>query len=175
MEYAQAGTGARDNDATRQARRGRINDLATSIDVPDESLRYVRYVEAIVRLDRDNDGIAERYRAVMLGETPKLISLEPGDDCYYVISSPIRRPHEPIGAGQAENLIDIQDQLTALLRGWLNGLNRANNPREVVSVDDTTAYESIQSPFGGPIRAMIGRKPTGWIEASAGGATGPRL
>lgn len=136
-----------------QARRGRTSGMVTASDVPDPALQYVRFVEAIVRLDRDGDGIAERYRTIMLGEMPEVISLEPGDDCYYVVASPLRRPHEPIGDGQVETLIDIQDQMTALLRGWLNSLNRSNTPREVVADNDETAYNDLLSPFGGPVRA----------------------
>ena len=142
-----------DSDATAQARRGRASGRIAASDVPDDSLKYVRVCEALVRLDRDNDGIAERYRALMLGDAQELVQLDPGDDCYYVLASPIRRPHEPIGDGVAETLIDIQEQLTAALRGWNNSMNRANNPREVVSDTDTSAYLDMQSPFGGTIRS----------------------
>ena len=153
-EHATGSIQSGHSDAAAQARRNRTANRTAASDVPDESLKYVRVCEALVRLDRDGDGVAERYKALMLGEAQELISLDPGDDCYYVLASPIRRPHEPIGDGVAEILTDVQDQLTALMRGWINNMNRANNPREVVSSSDTDAYEDMISPFGGPIRAQ---------------------
>ena len=123
--------------------RGRQN-FNVSQDVPDDSLQYVRYIETIVRLDRDEDGIAERYRAIMLGDGPEPLALLPGDDCYYIVASPYRRPHEPIGNGAVEEAIDLQDQMTALVRGWINNMNRANEPREIVSSSDLIGYESLK-------------------------------
>ena len=140
------------NDRVATAVRGRGNTTSAQ-DVPDDSLQYVRYVEAIVRLDRNGDGIAERYRAIMLGEGPEPLALLPGDDCYYIVASPYRRPHEPIGNGAVEEAIDLQDQMSALVRGWINNMNRANEPREVVSSSDAPGYDSLKSPFGGPIRS----------------------
>ena len=129
-----------DNDTVATAVRGRQN-FNVSQDVPDDSLQYVRYIETIVRLDRDEDGIAERYRAIMLGDGPEPLALLPGDDCYYIVASPYRRPHEPIGNGAVEEAIDLQDQMTALVRGWINNMNRANEPREIVSSSDLIGYE----------------------------------
>lgn len=153
MEYASGNIRPFNNDSTAQARRGRSSGMLVASDVPDASLRYVRVCEALVRLDRDEDGIAERYRALMLGDAQELIQLDPGDDCYYVLASPIRRPHEPIGDGIAESLIDIQEQLTAALRGWNNSMNRSCNPREIIDENDANAHQDMQSPFGGPIRS----------------------
>lgn len=153
LQHATAGMVVGDNDGARQARRNRLTSMMTGTDVPDDSLRYVRRVEAMVRLDRDNDGIAETYKALLLGESPELISLDPGNDCFYIIASPIRRPHEPVGDGVAETLIDIQDQLTACLRGWYNSMNRASHPREVVSSTDTEAMADLESPFAPYIRS----------------------
>jgi hypothetical protein len=141
-----------DNDTVATAVRGRQNRM-TSTDIPSEALQYVRYIEVIVRLDRDQDGIAEKYRAIMLGDGPEPIALLPGDDCQFIVSSPYRRPHEPIGNGAVEEAIDLQDQMTALVRGWINNMNRANEPREIVSSSDMIGYESLKSPYAGPIRS----------------------
>ena len=89
----------------------------------------------------------------MLGDGPEPLALLPGDDCYFIVASPYRRPHEPIGNGAVEEAIDLQDQMTALVRGWINNMNRANEPREVVSSSDAPGYDSLKSPFHGPIRS----------------------
>lgn len=139
--------------AVEVARRGRT-DRKVQHDTPDPALDYVRTVEACARADGDGDGRAERYRVLMLGDDPEPVAAVEADDLYYIVASPFRRPHEPVGAGLAEVEIDLQDQLTALARGILNSLNRANNPREVVQDTDTGAYEDLKSPLSGPIRAM---------------------
>jgi hypothetical protein len=122
----------------------------------DGSLDYVRIVEAIVQLDGDGDGVAERYRVLCLGDNFELYSADPADDCGYVVGSPFRIPHEPIGAGIGEKLTDLQDIKTSLTRDSLNNFRRANHVREIVDPDDHDAYADMKSQFGGPIRARPG-------------------
>jgi hypothetical protein len=137
------------NNWGRRQRADQLNQTATG----DSSLDYVRVVEAVVQLDGDGDGIAERYRVLCLGDNFELYSADPADDCDYVVGSPFRRAHEPIGAGIAEKLTDLQDIKTSLARASLNNFHRANEPREVVSEDDINAYSDIKTKFGGPVRS----------------------
>lgn len=136
------------NTEARFARRGRTNGQTFASDIGDPSLDYVRVVEAIVQIDTDGDGIAERRRVLMLGDFPEVIDIGPGDDCYFVVGSPYRRPHEPIGKGVAEEVIDLQDSKTKLARGWINNINRANTPRPAIKDSDTAAYMDLKSPLG---------------------------
>lgn len=136
------------NTAAATARRGRSNDQTFASDIGDPALDYVRVVEAVVQVDTDGDGIAERRRVLMLGDMPEVVAMSGGDDCYYIVGSPYRRPHDPIGMGVAEAVIDLQDDKTRLTRGIHNNINRANTPRQVISADDAEAYRDLKGPLG---------------------------
>lgn len=155
------------NDEATTARRGRANDQAFASDIGDPALDYVRVVEAIVQVDTDGDGIAERRRVLMLGDMPELVTMSGGDDCYYIVGSPYRRPHEPIGMGVAEAVIDLQDDKTRLTRAIHNNINKSNTPRLVVSADDTSAIADVKSPLGPNGSGMIrteGRIPLAFLQ-----------
>jgi hypothetical protein len=158
-EYA-GRSGSNDmNTEAQVARRGRANNQTFASDIGDPALDYVRVVEAIVMLDTDGDGIAERHRVLMLGDSPKVVKMKAGDDCYYIVGSPYRRPHEPIGTGVGEAVIDLQEDKTRLTRGIHNNINRSNTPRPVVLADDATAIGDLKSPLGPNGSGMI-RKDT---------------
>ena len=136
------------NTEAREARRGRFNSQTFASDIGDPALDYVRVVEAVVQLDTDGDGLAERRRVLMLGDSPKLIDIAAGDDLYFIVGSPYRRPHEPIGMGVGETVVDLQDDKTRLTRGIHNNINRSNTPRPVIQADDSSAYQDLKSPLG---------------------------
>ena len=152
MEHAGGGyAGASKAQQARLARRGRLNDdMRPSLG--NDALEYVRVIEGVARLDTDGDGKAEPWRVLLLGDNPEPIDMVEGDDCYFIVGSPFRRPHEPIGMGLAESVADIQEQKTALVRGVINSMNRSNAPREVISETDHNAYHDLTSPIAGPIR-----------------------
>lgn len=143
------------NTEAATARRGRSNNMTFASDIGDPALDYVRVVEAIVQVDTDGDGIAERRRVLMLGDMPEVVAMSGGDDCYYVVGSPYRRPHEPIGMGVAEAVIDLQEDKTRLTRGIHNNINRSNTPRPVVGADDAAAIQDLKSPLGPNGSGMI--------------------
>lgn len=152
-QYISGGGKTGRSTSVELARRGRLSD-PNRADVPDPSLKYVRTIEGRATADADGDGVAETYRVLLLGDDPEPVVAVEGDDLYYVVSSPFRRPHEPFGSGLAEVEMDLQDQLTSLVRGIMNSLNRANNPREIVMDGDIGAYEDLRSPLAGPIRSI---------------------
>jgi hypothetical protein len=117
----------------------------------DSALDVLRLVEAVVRLDRDGDGIAESYRVLCLGDEHTLVQAKETDEYGYIVSSPYRVPHEPIGTGIVEETMDLQDIQTSLMRDSLNNFRRANHPREVVRAGDTEAYIGLKSWYAGPI------------------------
>lgn len=152
MEHAGGGdAGTAKSQQARLARRGRLTD-GMRPSLGNDALEYVRVIEGVARLDTDGDGKAEPWRVLLLGDSPEPIDMVEGDDCYFIVGSPFRRPHEPIGTGLAESVADIQEQKTALVRGVINSMNRSNAPREVISETDHNAYHDLTSPIAGPIR-----------------------
>ena len=157
METALEHAGVRPDDysGVRLARTQRTGTAAAlAPGTEDRSLEYVRVVEALVSIDSDGDGVTERHRVLCLGEGFELVSVTPGDDCEYIVASPFRLPHEPVGRGIVEELTDLQDVKTSLVRDWLNNFRRSNHPREILPSEDIDAYTDLKSWFGGPIRAM---------------------
>lgn len=135
----------------RFARRGHADRLRTGNE--DQSLDWVRVVQAVVKIDRDGDGIAESYRIIALGDEFDLYDAQASDDCSYIVGSPFRKPHEPIGTGIIEEMMDLQDAQTSLIRSSLDNYRRANHPRPVVSTNDVDAYQDLMSWYSGVVRA----------------------
>ena len=133
------------------ARRGHSDRLRTGNE--DQSLDWVRVVQAVARIDRDQDGIAESYRIIALGDEYELYDAQLADDCVYIVGSPFRRPHEPIGMGIVEEMMDLQDVQTSLVRSSLDNYRRANHPRPVVGTQDADAYQDLMSWYSGVVRS----------------------
>jgi hypothetical protein len=91
-----------------------------------------------VKVDYDNDGIAEWRRVFMGGND--ILENEEVDDHEYSIWSPILLPHRIIGMALADPVTPIQDIKTSLTRQYLDSLYIANNPTtfavEGVNLDD---------------------------------------
>jgi hypothetical protein len=120
--------------------------------VPVEGLKWVEYIDVLVRLDRDGDGIPELTRCVLLGSAHELKTTEKVDASDYSWWSPIRIPHSPIGFALADITTDLQDQGTAVLRGLLDNIYLANTPRQwavqnQINLDDLSDFR-----FGATIR-----------------------
>lgn len=134
--------------------RNREQRGAQPYDVPgDDSLEWVRVVEAVVLHDRDGDGMAERYRVLALGDKPEVVAAFEDDSVGFVVSSPYEVPFRPVGRGVPERTFDLQDMSTSTVRSIYDNFRRAINPREIVTGDDNTAYQDLTSWFPGPIRA----------------------
>lgn len=152
LEFAADNTASERGDEVRRARGGDEDARTNDAGDRDPSLGYVTYIEAVIRLDVDGDGIAERYHVVALGEEADVVTMDRRDDVHYVVDSPYEVPHKIIGEGVVERTIDLQDMATSLYRAVLNNLHRSMHPREVVAGDDEEALRDLMSIFGGPIK-----------------------
>jgi hypothetical protein len=118
----------------------------------DESLQWVRTVDARIMVDRDRDGVAEAWRVIALGEPLEIVSAveDPGSDTI-VVGSPFPRPHRVIGEGIVENTMDLQEIGTSIVRRTLDNFARSINPRLAVAGGDDTVFDALQSWFGGAV------------------------
>jgi hypothetical protein len=161
LEYAGEDDQTNRGDEVARARTGDEQHVNSNNATDDPALQFVTYIEAIIRLDADRDGIAERYRVVALGNEAEVVTMELADDVHFVIDSPYERPHRIIGDGVVEKTMDLQDMATSLYRAVINNLNRSISPREVVTGDDAEALQALESVFRGPIPAQTGTT-IGW-------------
>jgi len=117
---------------------------------PDPSMRRIKVREVWIRTDRDGDGIAELRHVVVVGTT---VLLDEEADCIPLVafsSKPL--PHQHYGESFYDELKEVQDVKTALLRGVLDSLYIANSPRFAVNADRVNLDDLLVSRPGGIVR-----------------------
>jgi hypothetical protein len=126
---------------------------------PDPSMRRVKCREVWIRTDRDGDGIAELRHVVVVGSTVLLD--EEAEMIPLVAFSAKPLPHQHYGESFFDELKEIQDVKTALLRGVLDSLYLANSPRYGVNTDRVNLDDLLVSRPGGIVR--VDGEPMGAI------------
>lgn len=123
----------------------------------------IEVIEAYVRFDYDDDGIAEMRKVVVAGVTGSRepLSNEPWTEEVPFVSltgQPV--PHRWMGRSVFDNVGDLQRVKTALLRSALDNTYAQNRPqREVIDKEIINPDEVLNPTFGGVIRV----KSTGAI------------
>ena len=157
-----------DQSLARNTRDGSIGTLTARNDRSDAE-REIDLMELWIRIDVDGDGIAELRRVVCAGNgnTPtKLISHEPAARKPFAIASPILMPHRLGGISLAETVEDIAQIHTHILRAYLNGLNLAQRPRQIVLGNETSG------PLA-DIDQLLSVVPGGYVTEYTAGAIRP--
>lgn len=127
----------------------------------DKSQDWIRVVDARVRIDMDDDGVAEDYMVLCIGEGLEVARFEPDPkSSFMMIDSPYRKPGYIIGSGVAENMMDLQDQMTAYHRRLQDSLNRSVAARWLTDSSDPKTMNDLVSWFGGPVRVNQGAMVT---------------
>lgn len=139
-----------------------------------KALEEVMIWEVYVRVDQDEDGVAEIYRVVfgeqgdgMVQSSPRhiVLGLEAVDSAPYADVVMERDPHQFEGHSIYEDTRDIQRVKTALLRATLDNLYAQNNQRPVVDLSRVDDPESVTNgKFGQPIFVKGGMSPRDVIE-----------
>ena len=127
--------------------------------VTERMLQEVDYYEVYVRIDKDDDGIAELRRVVMAGGTGQenILEDEYWDDVPFADIACERRPHQWEGASVADDVTEIQRVKTVLLRQTLDNLYWQNMAQPAVQEGAIENPESVLNPqFGLPIRIKRG-------------------
>jgi hypothetical protein len=119
----------------------------------DKSLWYVLKVEHFIRYDSDNDGIAELHRIVTLGEGFDYICEdEIVPEAGFAVGSPVRMPHAVIGMSVCDQVLDLQDLKTNVLRGTLDSLAQAIFPAMAVVENAVNMADVLSTEVGRVIR-----------------------
>lgn len=112
-----------------QARRDKTDDQ-TSAHAGDKSQDLILLREAYIKVDFDDDGIAELRQVFSSGQT--ILSNEVVDRQPFHILCPHPLPHKHFGLASGEKVDDLQDLNTTILRQTLNNLYHSNNPSHAV-------------------------------------------
>jgi hypothetical protein len=145
-----------DQDSEEDARR---QEVLSQDDTDAKAMQEVEYYDLLVRVDFDNDGIAELRRIVYAGAIDHryLLENEECDDVYYGDIACERRPHQWEGTSIFDDVAEIQKIKTVLLRQTLDNLYWQNNLQDVVEEGAILNPEAVLNPqFGMPIRVKQG-------------------
>ena len=124
-----------------------------------KSMQEVDYYDLLIRVDYDDDGIAELRRIVFAGGLTEqyLFENEEWDEVNYADIVCERRPHQWEGNSVTDDVAEIQRIKTVLLRQTLDNIYWQNNLQPVVQEGRITNPEAVTNPkFGLPIRVSDG-------------------
>lgn len=137
----------------------RRRDVFNNDEQAAKALQEIDFYELLVRVDYDDDGIAELRRLVFAGglKEDNLLENTEWDDINYADVVCERRPHQWEGNSIADDTMDIQRIKTVLLRQTLDNLYWQNNLQPVVQEGMIENPEAVTNPaFGLPIRVKAG-------------------
>ncbi len=124
-----------------------------------KALQEVDYYELYVKIDADDDGIAELRRLVFAGGLAEvnLLEDEEWDEVPFADLITERRPHQREGNSVTDDMAEIQRVKTVLMRQTLDNLYWQNNQQPIVQEGTIENPESVLNPkFGQPIRVGQG-------------------
>lgn len=151
-----AGADSMEEDVERQSRR---EENTTDKTAPDPALQEVDYYELYVRLDMDDDGIAELRRMCFAGGVGEknLLDNEECDEVQFYDIVAERRPHQWEGNSVADDIAEVQRIKTVLLRQTLDNIYWQNNLQPIVQEGTVENMNAVMNPaFGLPIRVGQG-------------------
>lgn len=146
---------ADDDDTEADARR----DVSRSQDEAQRANDAIDYYDLYLRVDMDGDGIAELRHMCFaggLGEKNLLVD-EECDEVQFADVAVMRQPHQWEGVSMADDLADVQQVKTVLMRQTLDNIYWQNNPQPLMQDGVISNPEAVFNPeFGLPIRVRQG-------------------
>jgi len=122
--------------------------------VEDESVELIEISECYMKIDLDDDGIAELNKITVCGhESPtEILSIESLDYSPWVATTGILMPHKFRGLSIYDRLKQVQDQKTTLWRNILDNIYFQNNSRTLVVESQVNLDDLTVSRPGGIVR-----------------------
>jgi hypothetical protein len=124
----------------------------------DKSMREITVHECYMRVDWDDDGIAELRKVTVGGPAYEILRYKDGTEANEEVAdhpfadlTPIRMPHKVFGRSLAELVQDIQYIKTSILRQLLDNMYNINNGRAAIS-SKVNLDDYLDNKVGAPIR-----------------------
>ena len=115
----------------------------------------VLFGEVYVRFDYDGDGLAELNRLDVIGDNFEILGEpEPVDEVPFACLTPDPEPNTIIGDSVADDVMDIQKIKSSILRGMLDSLTLALNPRMEIVEGEVNVKDAMSVEIGAPIRVL---------------------
>ena len=118
----------------------------------DPSMRNVLITEAYMRMDIEGTGIPRRYKFICAGQDYKILDRELCDHNPFAVFEVDPEPHTFFGRSLVDIITDDQDAATSMLRGLLDAIAMANNPRMAAVVSQVNMDDLLNGEIGGVIR-----------------------
>lgn len=150
-----------DDNNTEKLARDSVTDESEDIGLSyiDRSMDEIEYCEAYVRVDWDGDGIAELRKVVTVADR-----IPPGDEWNEPIDAipitggvPKRIPHRHVGESLDDDLSDLQEIKTTLMRQMIDNIYLTNNNQWLVN-ERVNLTDFLQALPGG-IKRVRGLEP----------------
>ena len=141
---------------TENERRKRFEDLDAQqdYDYADPSQREVPVYESYIKVDFDEDGIAEHRRVLSIGDSGDyVLENDVIDYCPFAVISPILMPHRLIGRSIFDLTKDLQVIKSTLMRQYLDSTYLSVMPRIVAVEGQVNLDDLLDGTAGGIIRA----------------------
>lgn len=139
--------------------RNEVTDENSVENPGDHAMQLIEVRRVAIRVDYDNDGIAELRRVLVAGD--KVLENEEIEETPYCSCVPKRMPHRHIGISITDTLADIQVIKTQLYRAGLDNLALANNTRTAVDWKNCNLDDLMTTRPGGVVRGN--GAPSNWI------------
>ena len=111
-----------------------------------------RYGEYWMRIDKNDDGIAELRHICVIGDGQHIVKDEPAHRAKMAICCSDPEPHSIVGHSASELIADLQVIGSNILRGALDSLAQSIYPR-LVGVDTQVDWDDVlNTAIGAPIR-----------------------
>jgi hypothetical protein len=157
-------TGEDDLDSERSARRQPDQDeVGSDSDAGlDPAMRSVWVAECYLKVDEDEDGIAEWRKITVAGPSSgvEILFDEEVDGHPFCSWTPFPTPHKLIGESLDDKVGDIQEVKTALMRQVLDNLYLTNNPGLGVT-ERVNLGDALDREIGGVVRVEDQAGPVG--------------
>ena len=140
---------------TENERRKRFEDLDAQqdYDYADPSQREVPVYESYIKVDFDEDGIAEHRRVLSIGDSGDyVLENDVIDYCPFAVISPILMPHRLIGRSIFDLTKDLQVIKSTLMRQYLDSTYLSVMPRIVAVEGQVNLDDLLDGTAGGIIR-----------------------
>lgn len=139
--------------------RNEVTDENSVENPGDHAMQLIEVRRVAIRVDYDNDGIAELRRVLVAGD--QILENEEIEETPYTSCVPKRMPHRHIGISITDTLADIQVIKTQLYRAGLDNLALANNSRTAVDWKNCNLDDLMTSRPGGVVRGN--GTPSSWV------------
>jgi len=148
------GTGSAASTVERDMRNpGGLGQLFAGARDASQGDPLVHYGEWFIRIDKDGDGVPELRKICTVGDGDRIVMDEPAARAKFALFCPDPEPHTAIGHSVAEQVGDLQNIKTNILRNTLDAIASTILPRLVV-VDTMVNMDDVRNnELGSIIRA----------------------